>query len=148
MPPILKRNLLILAAGVILLLLLVGIAFGGKWVYHEATKERPNWSTGQIIAKEFHPAHQETRSRQQYAGEDCHYSTLTKSSECEPHYITVFYNVTVPDKWEIRIQNCSVAKKDGTIWSHKDGTPKCFKKWVTIYQTAYDRVKIGQTWEG
>lgn len=152
MPPSLKRNLLIIAAGVILILVLAGITFGGKWVYREATKERPHWSTGKVIQKDYQPAHSEDRTRQVYAGESCSsiydYSTKTYNRTCTPQYRTEWYTVDIPDHWWIRIENCNVSKKDGTIWSHKDGTPKCFKKWVGIYEEAYDRVSIDQEWEG
>jgi hypothetical protein len=123
-------------------LILFALGLGAKAAWHEMTKERPHFNTGKIIQKDFNPSHYDSVPRQQYAGEDCTTDSRGTRS-CTPHYITVYDQVFVPDDWNVQIQNCNVMHKNGTQWVNKDGTPKCFHKWVDVDQTTYNQSKIG-----
>lgn len=134
-----------LVVGVGALVVLVLLGFGAKAAFHEITKERPHFSTGTVINRDYSPAHTEQRSRRQYAGEDCH-TDYQGHEECSSRYITVWYDVYVPDDWDIQIQNCNVSHKDGTQWVDKEGQPKCFKKWIDVDQMSYNATTIGEQW--
>lgn len=125
-------------------LFLFGVIAKAAW--HEATKERPHFSSGKVIERDFTPAHTEMIPQQQYVGETCSsYSNADGSSyrSCSPNYITIMVPNHVPDDWDVRIENCNVFHKDGTQWANKDGSAKCFKKWIDVDESTYNRYAVG-----
>lgn len=111
-----------------------------------ALKERPSFNVGTVIERDYDHAWTEFGFRQQYSGESC--TQIGDVRSCTPQYITVPYTIHHPEQWDIKIRNCNVAKKDGTIWVDKEGHPKCFTKWVGVDETSYNRVKTGSEWTG
>lgn len=135
-------------AGVVVLILLF---FGGKALWHEATKERPHFNTGKVVQRDYEAAHNESRTRQVYDGEDCYTTGYgdNQRRECSPSYRTEWYSVYVPASWSIQIENCNVFHKDGTQWvDSKTGSNKCFKKWVDVDETTYNRSALDSQFGG
>lgn len=141
-----RRYLTYIGFGLAIIAALVGIGFGCAAFIHEATKERPNFNTGQVVDRHYSPAHTDLIPQLQYAGESCYYNSSSKSNSCTPQYRTVLIPIFVSDKWSIQIKNCSVFKKDQTQWVNKDGSPACFTKWITVDQTQYDQIQLGEQW--
>lgn len=113
----------------------------GKVVWHEATKERPHFSSGQIVKKDFDPAHYDDYTTQQYVGESC--SGSGNNRTCTAQYVTVWHHEYVPDRWSVQIKNCNVYHKNGNLWLDKQSNPKCFKKWVGVDGGSYNSYHIG-----
>lgn len=129
----------LLILGALMAVILLG--FGAKAAVHEITKERPHFSTGIVVDKDFNPAHYDDYTTQQYVGETC-YGTGTNRN-CQSNYITIYHHDYVPDDWNVRIENCNVYHKDGRLWVDKHGKAKCFKKWIDVDQSTYNSYRIG-----
>lgn len=131
---------------VVALGLLTGLFYGCKAVIHQITKERPHFTTGTVLQREFHPAHYDDWIEQRYMGETC--SGSGDNRTCTSIYMPVYHHDYVPDDWNIQIQNCNVMHKDGSQWVDKHGANKCFKKWVGVTHDQFDSVNVSEEWNG
>lgn len=95
-------------------------------------------SEGTVMSKEDQPAHSEEYMVQQYAGEDCVYSSVTKSNICTPHYIWVPATRWVPERWVLHLRHCR--QKD-------DGTEKCRNGVAYVSQDVYASYKNGDYYQ-
>lgn len=137
----LHTYLKVLGVVVVGLIVITLAGFGAKAAYHEITKERPHFNTGTIIQKDFDPAHYDDYTTQQYMGQTCYGSGTTQT--CTDNYMTVYHHDYVPDSWSVRIQNCNVYHKNGSLWVDKRGNAKCFHKWIDVDQSYYRQSHIG-----
>lgn len=89
--------------------------------------------SGTVVDKHFEPAHDETRFRQQWAGETCSGTGTTRI--CTPLYIQVPYIEHVPDRWSFTLRNCG-ADQD-----------VCQQGKVGVSQQVYDSTDKGDWYE-
>lgn len=140
------------AAGVIGLVvvaaIILGMFFFVKFLVHEATKERPHFNTGTIIQREYNPAHYDDWTEHRWIGQICSGSGTSRT--CIDQYMWVQHHDYVPDDYDIRIENCEVHRKDGTVWVDKHGNAKCFHKWIDVDVTVYHNpnTAMGKIWNG
>lgn len=141
-----RKYLTYVGVGILAIGLLIGVVFGCGAFIHEVTKERPHFNSGEIVQRDYIAQHYDDYTTQQYAGETC--SGSGSSRNCTPFYITVFHHEFVPDRWRIQIENCHVNHKDGSPWMTKQGTNKCFKKWVDVDGIVYNNKasRMGVMW--
>lgn len=108
--------------------------------------ESAKFDSGQIIDRNYSEAHTDLVPQLQYAGQTC--NTINNVQSCSPRFVPVLIPVYVPAAWKIKIQNCNVTRKDGSMWVNKDGSNKCFTKWIHVDETTYNNPNTseGETW--
>lgn len=128
------------------LAILVGLFFGIKAIVHQVTMERPHFSSGEIVQRHDDPAHYDDWIEQRWIGQTC--SGSGSNQTCTQLYMPVFHHDFVPEAWSIQIENCHVNHKDGSPWMTKQGTNKCFKKWIDVDGSTYNSkaARMGVTW--
>lgn len=98
----------------------------------------PSFSTGKVVDKFYQPERDWNSFEYSPAcgmGFDGQYTCGKYKFQNVHHHQSLMY--------QLRLENCQVSDKNGNTIVKKDGSAKCFRKWIDIDPAHYYNIKIG-----
>lgn len=100
-------------------------------------------NVGEVVDRDFEPAHEETYFTQVQTGQSCYSSGNPPVQHCTPIYMQVPHQRWEPDRWRIRIKGCKA--EEGDFERHECDEKD--RRWVTVDRDTYESVRNGDWYE-